>query len=151
MSKKNKCEKEISAKPQSDEQVGFFSRWRRRLKSFFKKAASFLLNPHLLICFGIAWLITNGWCYIFIVLGTWLDIGWMLAVGTGYAAFLWIPFTPEKLITIIISIFLLRIIFPKDEKTLKVLKDDLEAIKAMFRRRKEKHRAKKAEKQSSKK
>ncbi len=24
----------------------------------------FLLNPHLMICYGIAWIITNGWAYI---------------------------------------------------------------------------------------
>ncbi len=46
----------------------------------------------------------------------------MIAVGSGYLAFLWLPITPEKIFTISISIALLRVLFPNDQKTLAVLK-----------------------------
>ena len=146
MSKEKKEQKKVSTSLQDKESVGFFAYWLDKTKKFFKKAVRFLLNPHLLICFGIAWMITNGWCYVFMAVGGWLEIGWMAAVGAGYAAFLWIPFTPEKLVTVVISIFLLRIIFPNDEKTLKVLKDDLEILKSKFRSKKAARKEKKVQK-----
>lgn len=151
MSKEKKEQKKVSTSLQDKESVGFFAYWLDKTKKFFKKAVRFLLNPHLLICFGIAWMITNGWCYVFMAVGGWLEIGWMAAVGAGYAAFLWIPFTPEKLVTVVISIFLLRIIFPNDEKTLKVLKDDLEVLKSKFMSKKAARKEKKAQKAQNKK
>ena len=151
MSKEKKEQKKVSTSLQDKESVGFFAYWLDKTKKFLKKAVRFLLNPHLLICFGIAWMITNGWCYVFMAVGGWLNIGWMAAVGAGYAAFLWIPFTPEKIVTVVISIFLLRIIFPNDEKTLKVLKDDLEVLKSKFRSKKAVLKEKKAQKAQNKK
>ncbi len=113
---------------------------KERILAFLKKWLMFFLNPHLLICFGIAWMITNGWCYLFILFGTVFRIGWMLAVGGGYAALLWLPFTPEKIITVMIAIFLLRLIFPRDEKTLLVLRQEFEGIKASLSSKKKKRK-----------
>ena len=81
-----------------------------------KKIIQFILNPKLLVCFVIAWIITNGWSYVFVFLGTHLKIKWMLSVGSAYLAFLWLPFTPEKLVTIALAIILLRFLFPNDKK-----------------------------------
>lgn len=89
------------------------------LKSLFR----FFANPRFLLCFGIAWIITNGWCYILLAVGTALGKSALCAVAAGYMAFLWLPFTPEKLITLAISIGLLKLFFPKDEQTLGVLKE----------------------------
>ena len=86
-----------------------------------KKLIEFILNPRFLLCFGLAWMITNGWCYIFIGVGSYYDIEWMFYIGTTYLAFLWLPITPEKIITIPMAIAFLRVLFPKDEKTLAVL------------------------------
>ena len=46
----------------------------------------------------------------------------MIAVSTAYMAFLWFPFTPEKIFTLVIAIALLRLLFPHDRKTLKRLR-----------------------------
>ena len=113
-----------------------------KIKSLFRSIARVLLNPRLLLCFAIAWLITNGWCYIAIILGSSLNITWLTIVGTAYAGFLWLPFTPEKIVTLALSILLLRVLFPKDEKTLKFLKDKLAGVKAKFQAK----RTKKAQK-----
>lgn len=96
---------------------------KEKIKRWIKSIVEFCLNPRLLLCFGIAWLITNGWSYILFGIGTALKINWMIAVCASYMAALWIPFTPEKIITAIIAIFLLKLIFPNDEKTLKKLID----------------------------
>ena len=93
------------------------------MKEKIKKIAMFILNPHLLLCFGVGWMITNGWAYVCMGVGTFLDISWMIAVSGAYLTFLWLPATPEKIVTVIIAIVLLKFLFPKDEKTLAVLED----------------------------
>ena len=108
-------------------------KWARRLKT----VVQFILNPRLLLCFGIGWMITNGWSYILLGLGTWLNIPWMIAVAGAYLAFLWFPFSPEKLLTVAIAIFLLRRLFPNDQKTLAVLTEMKMKIMEIVKKRKE--------------
>lgn len=129
-----------------DETSGKNRTWKKTLKRWVQ----FFLNPRLLLCFGIAWMITNGWCYVFILLGTWLRIGWMLAVGTAWAGFLWLPFTPEKIVTLIIAMCLLRWLFPGDEKTLKLLHEEKQKLLAAWRRRKERKKAEAARRKNLK-
>ncbi len=107
-----------------------------------KKWASFLLNPRLLLCFAIAWFITNGWSYLAFGLGMYFDIPWMAAVGGTYLGILWIPFTPEKILTVIISFGILKLLFPKDEKTLAIIEEE-------FRRLREKQNKRRARKKDS--
>ena len=73
-------------------------------------------SPKILLTFGIAWMITNGWSYLFVGFGIAFDIKWMLVVGSAYQTFLWLPITPEKIITVAISIWLGKLFFPKDDK-----------------------------------
>ena len=94
------------------------SRWIPRIKMILQC----VLNPRFLLCFSIAWMITNGWSYVFFAMGTLFDIGWMAAVGGAYLAFLWLPISPEKIVTVAIAMALLRWLFPNDEKTLGILK-----------------------------
>ena len=105
------------------------------MKQKIKKVVQFILNPRLLLCVGIAWMITNGWSYVLLGIGTWLEIGWMVAVAGAWLTLLWIPATPEKIITVLIAIGLLRWLFPKDEKTLKVLRDMYAKAKAALKRK----------------
>ena len=116
----------------------------KRFKVILKKAFKFFANPHLLLCFGLAWIITNGWCYLLLGVGMLFDISWMQAVAGGYLAFLWLPITPEKIVTTIIAMFFLRVFFPRDENTLGVLKDMLEKAKAKLRQKKEKRKQKRS-------
>lgn len=123
---------------------------KENVKKKLKKFARFLLNPRLLLCLGIAWMITNGWSYILTALGTYFDITWMAVLGAAYAGLLWLPFTPEKLLTVIIAIFLLRLIFPNDKNTLAVLKEELEEAKTAVIKLIAKLKAKRKEKKESK-
>ena len=88
-----------------------------------KKLLQFLLNPRFLLCFGLGWIITNGWAYFLFGLGSFTDVGWMKAVAGAYLAMLWFPFTPEKIVTVGIAIALLKWLFPRDTYTLGVLHD----------------------------
>ncbi|MBQ9085215.1 MAG: hypothetical protein IJY24_06135 [Clostridia bacterium] len=100
-----------------------------RAKRFIKKVIGFILNPHFLLCFGIGWMITNGWSYIMLVIGLYFNIAWMTAVAGAYLTFLWLPISPEKIVTVSIAIVLLKFLFPKDEKTLGVLREMYGSIK----------------------
>lgn len=82
------------------------------LKSF----AFLFTRPKMLLCFGVAWFITNGWSYLFIVLGGFLHTKWLTTIGAAYLGFLWLPFTPEKIVTVAISIWFAKVFFPKDNK-----------------------------------
>lgn len=111
------------------------------MKEKLKKTLQFIANPRLLLCFVLAWFITNGWSYVMFGIGTYFGISWMVAVAGAYLAFLWLPISPEKIATFAIAIALLRWIFPNDQKTLAVLKDLLSkaknAIKSKRRKKKE--------------
>ena len=109
---------------------------KKKLKNKIKKIFWFFANPRLLLCFGLAWIITNGWSYIMLGLGILFDVAWMQAVASAYLAFLWIPFTPEKIVTVLIAIFFLKSFFPKDEKTLGILRNAFKKIK--IKRKKQK-------------
>ncbi len=94
---------------------------KEKVKQGAKKTLWFLLNPRFLLCFGVAWILTNGWSYILMAIGTWFRIEWMMAVAGAYLAFLWLPVSPEKILTVTIAIALLKWLFPNDTKTLAVL------------------------------
>lgn len=116
---------------------------KEKIKQIIKKAIQFLLNPRFLLCFGLAWMITNGWSYVFVGVGTVYKIGWMFAVGTAYLTFLWFPFTPEKIVTVFIAIALLKWLFPKDEKTLAVLQKMYQAAKDALKKQRKKRKKRK--------
>lgn len=106
------------------------------MKQKLKKIVHFITNPRLLLCFGLAWMITNGWSYILFAVGTWLGKSWMIAVAGAYLAFLWLPISPEKLVTFAIAILLLRRLFPNDEKTLGTLKNAYAKLKSTMKNKK---------------
>ena len=95
--------------------------WIKKIKQWGKTALQFLLNPRLLLCLGVGWIITNGWSYIVFAIGTYFQIPWLIAPSSAYLAFLWLPLSPEKVVTVAIAISLLRFLFPQDSKTLAVL------------------------------
>ena len=70
-------------------------------------------------------------------MGILFDITWMQAVASAYLAFLWIPVTPEKILTVLIVIFSLKHFFSKDEKTLGILRDAFEKVKTKHKEKKD--------------
>ncbi len=102
---------------------------RENLRRTARSWARFLLNPRLLVCLLIAWMITNGWSYVLFGLGMLMEINWMRIVGGAYMSFLWLPFTPEKIVTVLLTIALMRLLYPRDQKTLGVLRRKLRLIR----------------------
>ena len=101
---------------------------REGLQEMLRRWARFLLNPRLLLCLAIAWMLTNGWSYVMFGLGMLLKIHWMRVVGVAYMSFLWLPFTPEKLVTMVLAIGLMRLLYPRDRRTLGTLRRKLKQI-----------------------
>ncbi len=121
-----------------------------RICRTIKKWVMVILNPRLLLCLFLAWMLTNGWSYVFAIVGTWLDITWMLVAGTTYMSLLWVPFTPEKILTVVIALFLMRALFPRDKKTVLVLTDELNKLKAAYISQRDKRREKRESRKTAK-
>ncbi len=102
---------------------------KAELKQKLRPWVRALTNPHLLISVGIAWFITNGWAYCAIGLGAFLEIGWLLKAGSVWAAMLWVPGTPDKLVPFPLAIFILRLLFPNDTRTLAMIDRKWKAAK----------------------
>lgn len=90
-------------------------RWIDRLKLWGK----LILNWRFLVCFGIGWMITNGWSYLAFGIGVWLNSKPLITIGGAYLAFLWLPISPEKVVTFAIGFFLVRRLFPKHYHSLR--------------------------------
>ena len=106
------------------------------MKNKRMKLVRFLTNPRLLLCWGLAWIITNGWSYLLLAIGTYFNITWMQIVAGGDVTFLWLPISPEKIATAALALVLLRFLFPNDQKTLAVLKDVYNRAKCKIKKRK---------------
>lgn len=78
-----------------------------------------ILNWRFLVCFGLAWMITNGWSYALLIVGMSLEIAWMSSVALAYITFLWLPITPEKIITVSIALFFVRVLFKEHNEELR--------------------------------
>lgn len=111
------------------------------MKDKIRKIVQFITNPRLLLCIAIAWFITNGWSYILFAIGGYFEIPWMLGISSAYLAFLWLPVSPEKLVTFAIAIALLRWLFPNDKKTLAVLRQLHHNVKNKVKAHREKKKA----------
>lgn len=85
----------------------------KMIRDTIKKLLQYFIDWRTSVSFILAWMITNGWSYVFVLLGTILNITWMKVVGGSYLAFLWFPGTPEKLITIPLSIKIKNILFKR--------------------------------------
>ena len=123
---------------------------KEKIKHCLKIILQFILNPRFIVCFGIGWMITNGWSYIMFAVGTLLDIEWMIIVSSAYLAFLWLPISPEKLVTLAIAIVLLKFLFPNDKKTLGILQELHCKMKEKVMNRKSKKRKHNQEQKTNK-
>lgn len=101
----------------------------RHLTAFIGKIGLFITNPHFAVCFITAWFITNGWSYLALIAGTAFRVKWMSAIASTYLTFLWLPFTPEKIITVIIAVKLLKKLFPEDRQAMELLHEMNKGLK----------------------
>ncbi len=103
------------------------------------------LSWKFLVSYGMAYLLVTGWSLVFIAVGTYADIDWMLAVGTAYYAFLWTPFAVEKAISIPLAIWFHVKLFGNKGREYTYLLDmheqakaDWEKLKRYWNRKKDK-------------
>jgi len=87
---------------------------KKKLQHYFNKAIEWArpyltwrMAPFLLA----AWLLTNGWAYAFVIIGSRLGATWMVVAGSVWISFLWFPFTLEKVATVFIAGLLYRLFY----------------------------------------
>lgn len=100
----------------------FQTPFKVHLRNVYLKIKPFL-TWRMFPCIFIAWMITSGWSWLFIAFGSWLNIKWMLSVGLGYQAILWMPWTAEKIITVAIALWLYRLIYREKFVIVKISKE----------------------------
>jgi hypothetical protein len=64
-------------------------------------------------------MITNGWSYVLLICGMTFEITWMYSFALAYITFLWLPITPEKIVTVSIALFLVKVLFKKHNDELR--------------------------------
>lgn len=70
------------------------------------------LTLKMIPCLLISWVITNGWAYVFVVLGPVLGWSWMTIAGSTWIAILWMPWTLEKpFVTLPLAGLIYRLIY----------------------------------------
>lgn len=93
------------------------------------------LNWKFVVSFFFAWMITNGWSYIALGIGIVFKVSWLITVASGYQTFLWLPCTPEKIVTIPLAICIHRLLFPRDFKNIEKLNRIFEKEKRKLKRK----------------
>ncbi len=73
-----------------------------------------MINGKSLLCLVIAWMITNGWAYVLLGLGLMLKVGFLTGIASAYLGLLWLPFTPEKIVTLAIACRLRKLLNVRD-------------------------------------
>ena len=126
--------------------INFVTIFRQRewLVQLFKKYIKPFLTWRILIIYLPIWFIVSGWSMVGIAIGR----GWFRAVSISWQTFLWMPFCPEKLITIPLTIWLHTKIFPNHSIT--SLSEVLEREQQDFNEKKQKRLFKNKNKRSSK-
>ena len=87
------------------------------------------LTLKMIPCLVISWVITNGWAYVFVVVGPILGWSWMTIAGSTWIAILWMPWTLEKpFVTLPLAGLIYRLIY-REKFVKKVVNDDNRQIK----------------------
>ena len=84
----------------------------KHIKKYYKKIKPYL-TPKMLLVFGSVWIVSNGIWYVMAFAPIPLP-NWLIWFSRSYIAFLWLPTSPEKLITIPFSIWLYGKLFKED-------------------------------------
>lgn len=85
---------------------------KRVLTKLWKTIKPFL-TWRILICYLPFWMLFTGWTYVALAIG---NAWWKTAAGV-WLAWMWMPWCPEKLITIPLTIWLHKILFPNKSTT----------------------------------
>lgn len=83
-------------------------KWVTELLIFLWKKIKPFLTWRILIIYIPIWFVISGWSMVGIAIGH----SWFRTVSISWQAFLWMPFCPEKLVTIPLTIYLHKKIFP---------------------------------------
>ena len=84
-----------------------------RLNKLYIKIKPYL-TPKMIPFIAMSWLITNGWAYLCLYIGTHYSIKWLATISGTYIAFLYFPFTAEKILTVWIATKLYKLFYKEN-------------------------------------
>lgn len=103
--------------------------WYRELLLKLWRVIKPFLTWRILVIYLPIWFIVSGWA----VAGVFIGRGWFRAISITWQAILWMPWCPEKLLTIPLTIWIHKKIFPKHSTS--SLEKALEKEKQLSRRK----------------
>lgn len=74
------------------------------------------LNWRFLVSYSVPFMLINGWAWIGVFLFPYYK-NWFTIASVSWMTFLWMPFTPEKLVTIPMAIWIHTLIFKHEKRT----------------------------------
>lgn len=83
-------------------------RWRHLIYKMWLYVKPFL-TWRIIVCYLPFWFLASGWAWLFSIIGK----GWIRGIAISWLAILWLPCCPEKVVTIPLSIWLHKKLFPK--------------------------------------
>ena len=94
-----------------------YREYKIQINAFFKRIWAFLRDWRNALCFGIAWIITNGWGWFFLIAGPIFGAKWMTRIGGAYIAFLWLPMVNEKVVTVALAVLIKKTLFRRKHES----------------------------------
>ena len=86
----------------------------------------FILDWRTLMCYIPVWFAFSGWTYVVIIYGS----PWWKTIAGAWLAMLWMPWCPEKLITIPLTLWIKKILFKKEN--LYMATEKIKVVKKTF-------------------
>ena len=103
------------------------------MKKLFKKILlklyqfiKFILDWRTFMCYIPVWFVFSGWTYVVLIYGS----PWWRTIAGAWLAMLWMPWCPEKLITIPLSLWIKKILFKKEN--LYMATEKIKVVKKTF-------------------
>lgn len=113
--------------------------YRENFEAIWAKLKIYLqpfFNWRFLVSYSIPFMLVNGWAWIGVFMFPYVK-NWFTITSVSWMAFLWAPFTPEKLFTIPIAIWIHTQLFKHDPKTREQLQKMYQEAKSDWQKIKE--------------
>lgn len=93
-----------------------------------KEFLLFILDWKTVLCYLPFWFIAVGWTYTAILLGN----DWVKIVASAWLTILWMPWCPEKLITVPLALWLKSILFKRENNNNNMATQNIKLVKQVF-------------------
>lgn len=97
------------------------------MKKIIKKIWTYIrpfLDWRFLVSYFIPFMLINGWAWIGSILLPIIGPNWFTIAATTWLTWLWLPWTPEKLVTIPIALWIHKLLFGKTNEKMQLMLEE---------------------------